>query len=396
MATHLNTRATLLVLAAAVLANGAAGLLYVWSLFILPIEGALMLNRADLGLISSLALISFTLGVSLLPIILERTGRVAVAILCFTMIGGGHILFGIFPSWGSLAIGYGLGFGVGSGIAYGFALSLAASLPTRIRAPAIGLALGAFALSGIVLPVVLGNWIATTAPSLVFLQIGIGVLAVGALCVMTLLGMPSAARVERGAPVAAAGQVAVDRPFLILSLIFFFICFNGLSVISQAAAIASAAGIGAAGYAATTLTMGYLVGSLFGAPLAEKAGERVILLLLASLSFLGVVAMLTEVRAALFMGSGLIGITFGGSGSIMPMLLGVRYGAENISRLYGRMIIAYGVAGLVAPGIAGFLFEGAQSYAPMLLVCATFAALAFGAAIVLQAQSSMRDLQRRT
>ena len=246
MGTEFKFTTTLLMLTAAVLANGVAGLLYVWSLFILPIEAALSLNRADLGLISSVALISFTFGVLVLPIIMRWIGRLSVVILAFALMAGGHLAFGISASWVTLTLGYGLGFGAGSGLAYGFALSLAASLPARIRAPSIGLALGAFALSGIVLPVVLGNWISMTAPSTAFLGIGIATLVVGALCATALAGVAGIARESDKTAPSPSGPISIDPPFLILSLILFLICFTGLAVVSQSAAIAASTGIAAA------------------------------------------------------------------------------------------------------------------------------------------------------
>ncbi len=383
MAADDRSEKTVLLLAAAILANGAAGLLYIWSLFILPMEAALGLNRADLGLISSLALISFTVGVSVLPAIVARVGRMSAAGLAFALIAGGHLAFSMSASWAMLALGYGVGFGAGSGMAYGLALSLAASMPAQVRAKAIGLAMGAFALSGIVLPVALGTWIATTAPDAAFWRIGIVVLVVGALCLASLAG--AAANTKDGAAaMAATGPIAVDRPFLVLSLIFFLICFIGLATISQAAAMAAAAGIASPGFAATALTLGYLVGSLLGAPLAERAGERMILVALGSFSLAGALAMLAGSQPVLLLGAALIGVTFGGSGSIMPVLLGMRYGAANISRLYGRMIIAYGLAGLTAPGLAGLLYQSAQSYTLQLALCAAMAVLVLVAVLILE------------
>ncbi len=355
-------------LIAAVLANGTAGLLYVWSLFILPIETALALDRADLGLVSSLTLISFTAGVSVMPSILSRIGRLPTAVLAFALMGGGHLVFGFWQGKGALLAGYGLGFGAGSGLAYGFALSLAASLPDRFRALAIGLAMGAFALSGIVLPFFLGDWIAATEPAIAFLRIGAFAVGVGFLCVMALLAA-GAARVSMSTSTAATAPQPLDRPFLLLSAIFFLICFSGLAVVSQAAAMAADAGIAPAGYAAAALTIGYVVGSLAGAPLAERMGEGRILLGLGALALAGAVAILTGSKTVLFLGVALIGITFGGSGSIMPVLLGLRYGARNITRLYGKMIVAYGLAGLIAPAVAGLLYNSARSYTPTLSLC---------------------------
>lgn len=384
MRTEYKLTTTLFLLTAAVLANSVAGLLYAWSLFILPIEEALSLNRANLGLISSVALVSFTLGVLVLPIIVTWVGRFYAAILAFTLMAGGHLIFGLSASWITLILGYGLGFGVGSGLAYGFALSLAASLPARIRALSIGLSLGAFALSGILLPVVLGNWISTIAPNTAFLRIGIATLVVGALCITALVTATGVARDSDQTALPSLRPISIDMPFLILSLILFLICFTGLAVVSQATAIAASAGIAAAGYATTAMTVGYLAGSLIGAPFAEQSGERNTLLLLSIITLIGLLAMITQSQILLFIGSILIGLTLGAVGSIMPVLLGLRYGATNISRLFGRMIIGYGLAGLIAPGVAGTLFETAQSYTAMLILCVAMTALSLTAGLALK------------
>ena len=76
-------------------------------------------------------------------------------------------------------------------------------------------------------------------------------------------------------------------------------------------------------------------------------------------------------------------MTLGGVGSIMPVLIGIRYGATNIPRLFGRMIIGYGLAGLIAPGIAGMLFVSAQSYTPMLFLCIVMTVLSLIAGLAL-------------
>ena len=389
MAAEPEPRRSILLMAGAILANGAAGLLYVWSLFILPIEASLGLGRADMGMISSLALISFTVGASVMPAFLARIGRLGVACLAFALIAGGHLVFGIWPSWAALALGYGVGFGAGSGTAYAFALSLAAALPAHVRAVAIGVAMGAFALSGILLPVTLGGWIASAAPGSAFVRIGIVVLVVGLLCVLAVLAS-GASRRDHEAQTLAGTAPRMDRPFLVLAMIFFMLCFIGLAVISHAAAMAASAGIPAPGYAASALTLGYLAGSILGAPIAERLGERRVLMALGALALVGTLAMFAASAAVFFAGAALVGITFGGSGSIMPVLLGLRYGAEHISRLYGRLIIAYGLAGLVAPDIAGRLFDRAQSYAPTIGLCAVLALTAIVAPLLLERSSRGR------
>jgi MFS family permease len=163
-------------------------------------------------------------------------------------------------------------------------------------------------------------------------------------------------------------------------------------VVSQATAIAADAGITVASYATTALTVGYLAGSLIGAPFAERSGERNALLSLSIFTFLGLLAIITQLQVFLFIGSILTGLTLGGVGSIMPVLLGIRYGATNISRLFGRMIIGYGLAGLTAPGIAGLLFVSAQSYTPTLVLCIAMTALSLTAGLALRKLTIKQDV----
>ncbi len=364
-----------LILISSILANSIAGLLYVWSLFIIPIENYIDLNRADLGLISSVALIGFTIGVSIFPILLKKLNRFFVSILGFLLISFGHLCFGFFPFWITLLIGYGIGFGIGSGITYGLALYLTSSLDNKMRAISIGIALGAFALSGIMLPIILGEWIANTLPNISFIWIGAVTFFIGIICVLIISFIKL--NISEKATLLSQDKIPLDMSFLILSIIFFLICFSGLAVVSQSAAIASSAGIETSGYATSILTVGYLIGCLTGAPFAEKIKERYVLIGLSFFTFFGVLGMLSTSPTILFLGSALIGLTLGGVGSIMPVLLGQRYGPINISRLYGRMIIGYGLAGLISPVVAGLFFDFVSNYSLLLYLCVLITMISF-------------------
>lgn len=71
---------------AGLLANAVAGLLYVWSLFILPLEAALDLERAHLGAISSVSLACYTIGIWGLPRVTARLGLRGTATAAFALI----------------------------------------------------------------------------------------------------------------------------------------------------------------------------------------------------------------------------------------------------------------------------------------------------------------------
>lgn len=372
---------------AAMTATAAAGLLYVQSLFILPLERDLGLGRADLGLVASISLITFTAGAMLFPAFLVRLGRGGAIVLAFALMAGGHLLFAVLPGPWMLRLGYGACFGFGSGLGYGLALSVAAGLSDRRRALGIGLALGAFALSGIVLPFLLGSWIATVPVTSAFTAIGCAVLAAGLLCLaLSRCDTP-------GAPSEAAAAVVVpppDRAFLLLTAIFFLICFIGLAVISHIAAIAVS--LEQPGLAASAMTLGYLPGSLFGSLLADRYGERLSLTALCLLALGGVLALMSGLPALILTGAVMSGAALGGSGSVLPMLIGKRYGAELIPVFYGRMLLAYGLGGLIAPGVAGLIFAKAQSYTPFLALCVILAGLALVLAAVLRRSLAPPDI----
>ena len=384
MSNSYNLNSFSLILISSILANSIAGLLYVWSLFIIPIESFIDLNRADLGLISSVALIGFTIGVSIFPFLLKKINRLFVSVLGFLLISFGHLCFGFFPFWITLLIGYGFGFGIGSGITYGLALYLTSSLDNKMRAISIGIALGAFALSGIMLPLMLGEWISKTLPNISFIWIGFVTFFIGMICVILISFIKL--NISEKAASLSNDKIPLDISFLILSIIFFLICFSGLAVVSQSAAIASSAGIDTSGYATSIFTIGYLIGCLSGAPIAEKIKERYVLIGLSFFTFFGVLGMLSTSPAILFLGSALIGLTLGGVGSIMPVLLGQRYGPINISRLYGRMIIGYGLAGLISPVVAGLLFDFVSNYSLLLYLCVSITIISFLITFTLKAK----------
>ena len=151
-------------IALAAVVNAAMGILYLWSLFLLPLENSGGYSRADLSLVPAIALVGFTVGMGIHDRLVRALGRSGVAVACFLLAGGGHLTFAFFPSYSMLLAGYGIAFGLGSGIGYGLALSLSASVTGTRRGLAIGVAVAAFALSGILLPQAMGSLVAAAAP----------------------------------------------------------------------------------------------------------------------------------------------------------------------------------------------------------------------------------------
>ncbi|MGE4248409.1 MAG: MFS transporter [Parvibaculaceae bacterium] len=356
--------------------NVSAGLLYAWSLFLLPLERALQVDRGSLSLVPSLAIATFTAGMIFCPWLVRRTNwRIYLAIV-YGCMSVGFLWFGRMPSFASLLFGYGVVFGLGAGLAYGLALVFATSVSAQARALAIGVTVGAFAISGILMPPLFGNLIAASPPSQVFTSIGIGCIALGILIqilVRVVPGIVSAEAVGQG-----AADVSIGRDFMKLFSIFFFINFIGLMSVSQISGITSSSGSSGAvaSWATSLFTFGYLLGSLGGGWVAERLGGRLTLIAAGVAMIAGLLAFSTKLSWLLLSGAITIGLAFGSGASFMPMLISSRFGAERVSQVYGRMMIAFGAAGLLAPWFSGFLYARTGTYTPSLVIGSVMAAMA--------------------
>src|ERR1700674_1120495 len=78
----------------ACLINAAMGLLYIWSLFLLPLESSLSVERSTLSIAPALALVTFTCGMAVHDRLLLALSLRAFVLVSFALCGGGHILFG--------------------------------------------------------------------------------------------------------------------------------------------------------------------------------------------------------------------------------------------------------------------------------------------------------------
>jgi MFS family permease len=79
----------------------------------------------------------------------------------------------------------------------------------------------------------------------------------------------------------------------------------------------------------------------------------------------------------------LVGGSFGATAAVYPVAISRYYSVSEMARIYGRITIAYGGAGLVAPYMAGVLYDWEGGYRWSLLIAAAFAALGIAAGIAL-------------
>jgi MFS family permease len=364
----MKSRSTGITLSVAVAINLSMGVLYGWSIFLGALETELSVNRSTISAVPSLALAFFTIGALTHQWFLRRINARLFVLTTCSLAAAGNLLFSAMPSIESLLFGYGVLFGFGAGLSYGVALFLAASSTNdqRLRGTAIGITTASFAVSGLILSLLNQNILEGVTPHLTFVIIGVIQLLVG---VASFLLVGDAEPEKPKSYISEqADQRSVDYTgsfFFGLGASFFFVCFVGLMTVSHSVGILSDRDlpIAFAAYAPFLVNAGYIVfGTLAGA-MAARLPVRSALLIVSFCALVGVgVLIFFDNRYILSVGLAAIGASLGASASVYPVVIGRRYGVENIGAIYGRVLIAYGISGLIAPWLTGALFVWTGNY----------------------------------
>ncbi|MGA0534174.1 MFS transporter [Hansschlegelia sp. KR7-227] len=383
--------------AAAITTMLAMGIIYLWGIFAVPLEAELGVAGPKLSLVPSTALVCFTIGALIYDRLLRSVPLGAYVLLTFGLAGGGHLLFGLAPSFATLFVGYGVLFPIGAGLGYGLSLALASRAPDARRSVFISLTVSAFALSGVILAGLLPLAFAGRSASVSFAMIGAGLLAVGGAVLALTANTPSFA--TKAGPGRATDRGPWLSPlFFKLALAFFVFNYAGLMMVAHAVKLLASTGAstGLAATAPIALNLSYVAGSLLGGRLAEATPARRILPAIHAICAAGLLALLTASGAgASLAGVAAIGLVFGAAASVLPVLVGRYWGPDRISQVYGAMMFAYGLAGLLAPWVAAVLFDGSGDYTLALLSALAACAVGGAVSLTIAPVGARRQVSRR-
>lgn len=336
-----------------------------------PLEKTLAATRAEISAVYSLALVGFTIGMFAADWFLRHLSMVALGFWVCAAMAAGLAFAGLLPQYASLMVGYGL-FSAATGVTYFLCIAAASiDLPIR-RSVALGCATSSFAVGGVLWPV-------ATAPMLDAFGVHTTLVAVGGLLLLAGVAAAILLWLSGASAQGAAGRdeglfhnFLTARPRILVALwsSFLLLGVGGLMAVSHAAGIAVDNGVpeSETWLGALMFNLGYIPGALLGGYLSERwTGRRVLvgmgLIVGAPLLLLALLpnAALSLVALAC------VGAAFGSSTSIYPVTIGGYYGLGRVAVIYGRVSVAYGVSGLVAPYIAGLLHDVAGNYRLALL-----------------------------
>ena len=359
-------------LVAAVVINALLGVLYAWSLLLVPLEQFLGVTRATISLVPSLALVCFTTGVLIHDGVIRRVPLSVLAPCVLAIPGFGYLLFWAAPCYTTLALGYGVMFGFAGGLGFGLALALARETLSPPRGVIVGVVAATFAGSGMTLAAI-GATLGTVEP----LPRTFGYLGTLFLCGSVTLGIVLRRQRFFATESQSGGNVSDTTRTLSFWLLFFgnfSICYAGLLFVSHGTTILRVHGLtlASAAWAPVLLNLGYLLGALTGGIIAARFPNRFTPMVFCALSALSVAVFLFDAPPVLWVPSLMfIGAAFGGTVSIFIMLLHIWYGPSQVGALFGRINISYGIAGLSAPSITGWLFTYYGDYNNALLLGTT-------------------------
>jgi OFA family oxalate/formate antiporter-like MFS transporter len=365
-----------LTLAASMLVTFVLGSVHAFSVFIAPLERLLLLPRAEVSLIYSLALVALTLAVLLGYRVYPLLAPARLIILTCLAAAAGLALAARASGWWLLCIGYSLVFGFSNGIGYGYCLQLVGRAMPEFKGFAMGAVTAAYAVGSVVFAQVFAWRIAAAGVESALLSIAAALVVCGVAAALMLRYAGAA----WGDAVKAQGGGESGAPIsgtTLFWIAYMTAVFAGLMAIGHAAGIALSrnATPQLSTLAAITTGVGSALGGFASGWLIERlaAGRLMIGLPLLSAAALLAMAISREAIAVVALLS-LVGFSYGSVIAVYPVAISDRFGARG-PQAYGRIFTAWGFAGLAGPWSAGWIFDWRGGYEPAMLAAAVIAVL---------------------
>jgi OFA family oxalate/formate antiporter-like MFS transporter len=361
-------------LLAATLMNLPLGSVYAFSVLLRPIEQELGVARSALSLVFGLATVGFTVG-SVGAAFLYRAAPVPVLVLASALFAAAGIaLAAAAGGLVQLLVGYGLVFGTGGGVTY-ILLQQGVNMLVRRRQGLIN--------GYIVSLYPMGAMIATPAFHACNEAFGWRTTLGGLAAVLVASGIAAALLARHSgsrlvAPVGATtaadrGPAILSPTFFKLSTTFFLAAAAGLMVLSQAREIvATYGGAAALAVAATTgLTGAIALARISGGWLVDRFAVPHVMCTAHALA-LGGGLLMTLLPAPLtaVMGLAMIGLGYGFVSGATAGGIGIYWRAADYGRVAGRTYIAWCLAAVSLPVLAGYLFDLTRAYGTAVMIAA--------------------------
>ena len=382
-------------LGAATIMSLPLGSIYAFSVLVAPLEQLLHANRSELASVFGISAVFFTIGANLAPRLFGWIRAPLLVALTGALSSAGVALAALAPSLSWLILGYGVLFATGGGMVYvvvqqcvnaarlarpglvnGYLVSLF-PLGAMLAAPAFGLGLDWVGVRHTLAGLAAVTAATTLAATLLVAHDGV------------VLAKTGRAEISH----AAGSQASLQATFWKLFTIFFLAASAGLMVLSQAAGMVAAFGAGksasllattgiTAAIAAARLSGGWLIDRL-PVPYVAASAQAIALFGAIALTAMPTPEMAILTLGLIGVGYGLIsGVTVGAVASYWPKM--------EFGRIASRTYIAWCLAAISLPVLAGRLYDLTGGYETAVIVAGAANLLAVVVALTLPRQERAR------
>jgi OFA family oxalate/formate antiporter-like MFS transporter len=346
------------------------GSIYAFSVFLKPIEAELGIPRSALSFVFGLATVGFTVGMNLAPM-LYRLASPAVLIMANAIVAAiGIEMASLANGLPMLLLGYSMVFGVSGGTTF-IILQQAVNLLVRTRTGLLnGYVLGLYPMGAMIAAPLFGWSNERHGYHVTLTCLAIAILVFGAISTWLTIyaGSTLPARSSGEQSAAADRQTAIA---IRLCVVFFLAAAAGLTVLSQAVGIIAAYGgaTATALWATTAITAVIACGRVTGGWLVDKFLVPFVSAFAHILALSGTIILsiwptpVIAVLALMMIGGG-YGLVSGSTGGAVAVYWPKPMYGAIVSRIY----IAWCVAAVTLPVLAGHLFDLTGGYRATVLI----------------------------
>ncbi len=380
------------------------GTVYGWSVFKNPLMESHGWTGPQVGMAFTIAIFCIGLSAAFGGKFVDKAGARKVATIAGILFGIGTLLTGLADSIGSLwliYIGYGLIAGVGNGLGYITPIAVLVRWFPDKRGLITGLCVMGFGFGAAILGQVAPLVIPGIGVSGTFYLFGAIYLVVLVIVAQKINNPPADwvdPAVSKKAPAAVKESVDLSGAlkmyqFYILWLLLFINVTAGIALISNLSPMAQSEQIGLSAVTAGTVvfitSLFNGLGRIFWASLSDKIGRKVVFLLILGTQIPLFIILPSISSAVLFtILCCYILACYGGGFATMPSFAADTFGPKNMGNIYGKILLAWGIAGVVGPILMERIKAATDSFAVALYIAAGMLAVGFILALVYRRPAS--------
>ncbi|MFA5812391.1 MAG: OFA family MFS transporter [bacterium] len=383
-----------LIAAAGVVMQVVLGSVYAWSVFKKPFIEAYGWPVMDVGFTFTLAILFIGLAAAFGGKFVDKAGARKVATLAALLFGAGTLLTGLAAAMGSkilLWVGYGVVGGIGNGLGYITPIAVLVRWFPDKRGLVTGLAVMGFGFGAAIVGQIAPLLIPSVGLANTFYVFGACFLVLLLLAAQYLNNPPA----DWAPAVSAKSKLHTQKPissfdlktalgmrqFYILWAVLFINVTAGIGLISNLSPMAQDQVGVVAAVAGTIIFVSSLFngcGRIFWASLSDKLGRKGVFMLIlgTQVPLFFIIPHVTNVWVFSALACYILAC-YGGGFATMPAYAAETFGCKHMGRIYGKVLLAWGAAGVVGPMLMEYIKATSGSFQTAIYVAGAMLAGGF-------------------